>query len=270
MSAGSPCPAALHSQVAETIVINPPRFTRRRAASEALCSGLGLSPVRFSEGITGDMGHQRACTLAHRQAMAAARALPCLVLEDDLQLAGRDASLPPLPGDADLVYLSVSAFGCLPWTRDALALAWHRALQGLTLASVHDAHWLRLHSMSGGQAILYVTERGRAAWLQATRQAVRFGGPFDVFTAYAMRDVTVYAPHAPLFCEAPELQRDDLRRNARLLQQRLGFTRTPLVPRVAGDRTSVRFGGRVISVQVVEQAPGRLEWQVIDVAPAPG
>ena len=254
----------LSAAVAETIIINPPHLSNRRLASETLCGTIGLRQVRFSEGVSG-LPHQQACALAHRKAMQAVADLPCLILEDDLELAGETATIPPLPPDADIVYLSVTPFGCLPWTYENLAMARHRAIQGLTLASVHDADWLKLHSMSGGQAILYVTEKGLEAWRQATFQARRFGGPFDVFTAYAMTDVNVYAPHRPVFCESGPLQRDDLRQNPALLRKRLDFTRTSLRTFAAGDRTVVRFKGRDISVEAVEVAPTRLQWQVVEV-----
>ncbi|MFP7572456.1 hypothetical protein [Marivita sp. S2033] len=198
--------------------------------------------------------------------MNAVRTWPSLILEDDLKLASDTAVLPLVPEDADIVYLSVSPFGCLPWTYENLALSRHRAIQGLALASVHNADWLKLHSMSGAPAILYISERGLDAWKQATLQARRFGGAFDVFTAYAMKDVNVYAPHQPVFCESAELQREDLRRNAALFNQRLSFTRTPLRPFAAGDQTVVRYKRQTITVEAVEVNENTLQWAVVDVA----
>jgi hypothetical protein len=250
--------------VAETVIINPAHLTHRRQASERLCERAGLHRMRVSEGTSG-LPHQMACTLAHRRAMQSVTDLPCLILEDDLQLTAESATVPPLPADADLVYLSVTPFGCLPWTHDNLALARHRALQGLTLASVHDADWLRLSSMSGGQAILYVTERGRDTWIEATARAERFGGPFDVFTAYAMRQINVYAPQRPVFCEDPAQQARHLRDRAAHLKRRLAFTRTPLRTYAAGDRTTVTFKGQRITVEAVGTASNVLEWQVVAV-----
>jgi hypothetical protein len=254
----------LSKLVAETAVINPPQFPERRAASEVLCRALGLSPVRFTEGTTG-LPHQLACTRAHRDAMQSLSCWPALVLEDDLQLTTDQMALAPLPPDADIIYLTVSPFGCLPWTRENLGFARHRALEGLTLASVHDADWLKVHSMSGAPAILYVTQKGRDAWVEATLQAERFGGPFDVFTAYGMKDVNVYAPHQPMFSEDGNLQRGSLRDNIRLLEQRLAFTRTPLKPYMAGDTTVVHFKGQAISVEAQEVETGRLQWNVLAV-----
>ncbi|MFP7675588.1 hypothetical protein ACG74X_19790 [Marivita sp. S0852] len=254
----------LKNAVAETIIINPPHLQQRRTSSEALCKAIGLTQVRFSEGTEG-LPHQLACALAHRKAMNAVSAWPSLVLEDDLELASGAAVLPPLPENADIVYLSVSPFGCLPWSYDNLALARHRAIQGLSLASVHDADWLKLHSMSGAVAILYVTEKGLDTWKQATLQSRRFGGAFDVFTAYAMKDVNVYAPHRPVFCEDAALQRDDLRRNAALFEQRLNFTRTPLRTFEAGDQTVVTYKGQVITVEAVALTEDTLQWQVVSV-----
>lgn len=254
----------LNAVVAEAIVINPPHLAARRQASEALCKSIGFDRVRFSEGMSG-LPHQQACTLAHRKAMDSITDLPSLILEDDLELLDDAAVLPTLPADADIIYLSKTAFGCLPWAYENLALARHRAIQGLTLASVHDADWLKLHSMSGGQAILYLSERGLNAWRQATHQAQRFGGPFDVFTAYAMKDLNVYAPHRPVFCERGDLQRDDLRQNPAVFERRLGFTRTPLQPFAAGERTTVRFKHQMITVEAVEIAKGTLQWSVVKV-----
>jgi hypothetical protein len=257
----------LEGAVAETIVINPPHFPLRRTASQALCDSVGLKTVRFSEGTSG-LPHQLACALAHRKAMNAVRSWPSLVLEDDLELAADAPVLPLFPEDADIVYLSVSPFGCLPWTYENLAFARHRAIQGLALASVHNADWLKVHSMSGGLAILYLTEAGLDAWKQATLQSRRFGGAFDVFTAYAMKDVNVYAPHRPVFRESGELQRDDLRQNEALLNQRLSFTRTPLQTFAAGDRTTVNYKGQKITVEAVEPKDNTLQWSVVEVEKA--
>ena len=254
----------LNAVVAETLIINPPQFSDRRTSSEKLCVAAGLERVRFSDGTSG-LPHQLACALAHRKAMNAVCTLPSLILEDDLELADGSATLPPLPPDTDLVYLSVSPFGCLPWTYDNLAIARHRAIQGLTLASIHDRDWLKIHSMSGGQAILYVTERGLDTWKQATLQARRFGGPFDVFTAYAMADLNVYAPHRPVFCECADVQRDALRQNTALFERRLSFTRTPLRPFADGDQTVVHFKQQIITVEAREVKEGVLQWQVIHV-----
>jgi len=255
----------LADAVTQTIVINPPAFPKRRAAAIALCEATQLSNVLFSDGSSG-LPHQLACTRAHRKALETIQLWPSLVLEDDLQLSSNASALPPLPSDADIIYLSVTPFGCLPWSRPNLGIARHRALQGLTLASVYNADWLRLHSMSGGQAILYVTEKGRDRWLSATHQAERFGATFDVFTAYAMKDVNVYAPHAPIFSEDSALQRDSLRANQRLLKQRQSFTRIPLMPFVAGATTTVYFKGQKIEVQARPTKNGALEWNVLDVS----
>lgn len=258
----------LKTAVAETIIINPAHLQARRQASQALCDAIGATNVRFCEGTSG-LPHQLACALAHRKAMMSVTDLPALILEDDLELTGPPA-LPPLPADADIIYLSVTPFGCLPWSYGHLAIARHRAIQGLTLASVHDANWLRLHSMSGGQAILYVTQKGLDAWTQATFHTKRFGGPFDVFTAYAMKDVTVYAPHQPVFSERADVQRDSLRQNPAQLAKRLSFTRTPLRPFAAGDQTTVQFKGQVITVAAVAGQSGSLHWQVLGVEKAGG
>ena len=137
--------------------MNPPHLAHRRASSESLCAALGLTIARFSEGVSGH-ADQLACTLAHRKAMNSANAWPYLILEDDLELAGQSNPLPPFPDDADIIYLSATPFGCLPWTYENLAIARHQAIQGRTLASRYDDDWLKLHSMSGGQTILYVSE----------------------------------------------------------------------------------------------------------------
>lgn len=254
----------LKDAVCEAIVINPAQFTQRRAAAELLCDRIGFPRVRFSEGTTG-MPHQIACAMAHRTAIESVSTFPSLILEDDLELAGETTTLPAVPQDADIVYLSVSPFGCLPWTYENLALARHRALRGLTLCSVHDADWLKVHSMSGGQAIMYVTSRGLEAWRQATYKTKIFGAPFDVFTAYAMKEVNVYAPRRPLFCESGVLQRENLRQNTALFDQRLSFTRTPLQPFAAGEQTVVHFRGQHITVKAVELEHGKLQWAVVDV-----
>lgn len=257
-------PSALSKRVVQTIVINPPHLAQRRARAEALCAALALERVQFSEGVSGQP-HQLACALAHQKAMSKIENYPALILEDDLQRTSAEAILPPFPPDADLIYLSVTPFGCLPWTYENLALCRHRALEGLTLASRHGPDWLRLHSMSGGQAILYLTQKGRDVWHHATWQSRRFGGAFDVFTAYAMREVNVYAPTKPLLCESGKAQREGLQRNPTLLAKRLDFTSTPLRPLKAGERTQVHFRGRSITVEVSEFAENRLEWQVVRV-----
>jgi hypothetical protein len=253
----------LKDVVSEVIVINPAQFVVRREASVVLCDTLGFRRVRFSQGTSG-LPHQLACTMAHRGAMESVATLPSLILEDDLEIAGQSTTLPALPPDADIVYLSVSQFGCLPWTSENLALARHRALKGLTLTSVYNSDWLKVHSMSGGQAIMYVTTKGLDVWKQATLQAKRFGAPFDVFTAYAMKEVNVYAPHRPLFSESGVLQRDNLRDNDALFNQRLSYTSTPLKPFAAGDQTVVYFKGQKITVEAVGLETDRLQWVVVE------
>jgi hypothetical protein len=119
---------------------------------------------------------------------------------------------------------------------------------------------LRVHSMSGAIAILYVTEGGRARWKAAAEQALETGLAFDTCCAYAMEDVVVYAPYRPAFYETRHLQ-GRLKRVSPA--QREAWTRNSIKPAVEGDILIGNLGwGRVV-VQAVPSGRGGLKWHLL-------
>ncbi|MBB5514489.1 hypothetical protein FHS89_000487 [Rubricella aquisinus] len=240
---------------ASLTVIDGPSPFARRAHMEALLDGLSLT-ADFTDGATG-AHHAEACARAHLGALGGP--LPQIVLENDLALTGDGIALPPLPKDADIIYLGVSPFGALSPSPAHLEQVGRRVIHGLTLASVQDADWLRVHSMSGAIAILYVSERGRARWADAAREAIETGLAFDTCCAYAMRDVVVYAPHLPVFYEARHLQR---RLKRVTPAQREAWTRRPIRPVVEGDIRVGNLGWGRIMAQAVPGGSG-LEWKLL-------
>ncbi|MBK5934201.1 hypothetical protein C8N32_10273 [Rhodovulum imhoffii] len=234
-------------------VISLPMAGARRAHMQALLAGMGIIP-EFRPGVPARR-HALGCARAHLAATAGGAHLPLMVLEDDLALTG--AVLPPLPWDADIVYLGVSQFGCLPEQVAQEAGLGHRAIMGLALAAEAGEDWLRLYSMAGAIAILYLSDRGLEAWRAAMRRSLETGRPFDVFTAYAMPGLRVFTPRRPLFYESADLQRP----HARVPPvRRESWTRTPLCPVAEGDRRTGLTREGPLRVRAVRAGEG-LAWK---------
>lgn len=245
---------ALRDLIRECCVIHLPDCPGR---TEAVGEMLGRAdvPFRFSEGVRAGT-HAESCSLAHLKALRSIRELPALVLEDDAACFNPDITLPEFPADADVIYLGVTPFGCLPRQRSYVRRFGHRAFFGLTLASGVDDNWLRLHSMSGGLAILYVSERGRQVWMQAMKASLRRRAPFDVFTAYAMNSLNVYAPRQPVFYESQQYQRPLVRVTP---AHRLAWTSTPIRPRQEGEKQLIGAKNQ-FSAMVRRSESDELEW----------
>ncbi|WBU54218.1 hypothetical protein [Paracoccus sp. SCSIO 75233] len=251
----------LRDVIAECRVISLPGSTIRREHVTAVLGhqGIGFS---FSEGVKAKR-HFMGCSLAHRAALDAIDRLPALVLEDDVAPFTAEIGLPDIPQDADIVYLGVVPFGCLPDSEENIGRFGHRAASGLALASAAGADWLRLHSMTGAFAILYVSQRGLDAWRGAVAQALELRRPFDIMTAYAMNSVKVYTPREPLFYEAAHLQRP---LKFFTPTQRLGFTANPLRALAEGHQRIAHLGQEAVRVRAMSNKDGLLEWRLSEAA----
>ncbi|WP_282119496.1 hypothetical protein [Ruegeria atlantica] len=248
----------LSAIVADCRVINLPDNNSRRLHMTNLMNKHGIS-FSFSEG---SAGQSRAlnCARAHLAALESLKTLPALVLEDDVSALTEDLTIPEIPKDADVVYLGVSPFGCFPWIRRYVQRFGHRAHYNLALASTENSDWLRLHSMAGAIAILYVSPAGLDAWRHSTRAAIKRSKPFDVFTAYKMTSLNVYAPHCPVFYEEPSLQRP-LKHVT--MEQRLRWTTTPLTPVKEGTIVAAPTKGGAMRVRAEVCGDNRLEWSLL-------
>ncbi len=213
----------------------------------------------FSDGVNGQ-SHALNCARAHLAALDSIKTFPALVLEDDVSPATGNLTIPEVPKDADIVYLGVSPFGCFPWARPYVQRFGHRALYNLALASTENSDWLRLHSMAGAIAILYMTPTGLEAWRMAILAAIKRSKPFDVFTAYKMTSLNVYAPHRPVFLEEPSLQRPLKHVTP---EQRLRWTATPLSPVEEGMIVNAPTKGGTIRARADRRRDHHLEWSLL-------
>lgn len=236
------------------VVIDGLNNGRRRAHMQDLLNSQNITPI-FTNGVPGKT-HAEGCARAHHEVLSGDYPLPLMVLENDLSLFGLTLSLPQIPDNADIIYLGVSPFGTLP--SDIMDFG-RRPIHGLTIAEQVDDNWLRIHTMSGAIAVLYVTERGRLRWIEAAEEALASDLAMDTCCAYAMADINVYAPLNPVFYETRTLQR----RLKRLTPaQREMWTRTPISPVVEGDIRIGRLGWGEIIVQAVRDG-GALKWQML-------
>ena len=239
-------------------VISIPRQKRRRRHIAQHFGDLGIS-FQFIDGIKADR-KTRGVAEAHLNAFESAGAPPFMVFEDDVEFAGESLVLRDIPADADIVYLGKNADGCLPYDPEYAERFGHRSLTDLALASVHDADWLRLHSMVSAHAILFLTERATRMCMEEQRIARNRATPLDVRYAYLMSVLNVYAPHRPLFVEALDLQPDE-----KVSERRLHITHGPFPTARVGDIRTTQNRNESITVQVVEAEDGRLEWDVVDI-----
>ncbi|CUH44953.1 hypothetical protein [Ruegeria atlantica] len=248
----------LSAIVADCRVINLPDNNSRRLHMTNLMNKHGIS-FSFSEGSTGQ-SHALNCARAHLAALVSLKTLPALVLEDDVSTLTEDLTIPEIPKDADVVYLGVSPFGCFPWTRRYVQRFGHRAHYNLALASTENSDWLRLHTVAGAIAILYLSPAGLVAWRNSMRAAIKRSKPFDVFTAYKMTSLNVYAPHRPVFYEEPSLQRPLKHVTP---EQRLRWTTTPLSPVKEGTIVTMPTNGGAMRARAEVCGDNRLAWSLL-------
>ena len=239
------------------MVVSLPGARDRRQHIDAHFRRLGI-PHSFADGVSG-VGKIRGAARGHIRAFDAAPDPPFLVLEDDVECLLPAAELPDFPDSADAIYLGVNPHGCLPNQERYVQRYGHRSIENLALASVHDAQWLRLHSMISAHAILFLTDTARRAFREQLRIADRREIPLDVRYAYLMRELEVFTPTHPVFAESVDLQPPAKRTDARA-----NLTRRPLQPASEGEERTSHKRGWKLTARVVKSGPDKLDWEVVD------
>ena len=230
----------------ETLVLSLPEAADRGASAAALCARLGLD-WRFVDATRASPGWI-GCGLSHIRALRAwDGARPLLILEDDVAAGPAFAPIITVPADADAVYLGVSRYGAVEpvdYVGFVDVLAMEAAAPG----------WLRLHNMLGAHAILHLTPRWRTAASEAMIEALidRNWDP-DRGLAAIQGAFNVYAPLAPAFHQAPELQPE-----GRGWMQHQATASLPPAPQV-GDVVSIWVGDQQKPLRLVREG-ARLRW----------
>ena len=198
--------------------INLARAARNAREIESQLGTLGFRDVvRFPareipapEGTPDHLVHYVGCAHSHIDLLEELKGkLPALVLEDDAVASEDFAPRLALPEGVDAVYLGVSIAG----------------EAGISAVDVGGG-FARISGVFASHAVLYVSERYRAAVIASARDCVdRRHVPFDVGCAEIQKDFVVLTPHRPFFFQA----------DAREARNRWeGLTRTPLPIRAAG------------------------------------
>ncbi|EEW26534.1 glycosyltransferase family 25 protein [Rhodobacter ferrooxidans] len=241
----------------QAVVINMPKQRKRRRHMERLLTGLGIAHS-FSDGVDSTEFKVLNATLAHQGAMAKAKGLPFMILEDDLEFCAGSTALPGLPADADIVYLGLNTAGCFPRIREIHDQIGHSAVPDFVLARAHDARFARLFSMVSAHAILFVSARGRAAYAEALQLAANRRMPLDVSYAYVMGGLNTYAVLQPMFREAMALQI-----RTKSSEDRAAMTATPLRLASLGERRVGLKSKWEVEAEVVDDGRGGFAWSML-------
>jgi len=243
-----------------TAVINIPGQADRRDHITRHFAGIGMTP-QFIDGVTG-VGKIRGCAQSHAAAFDAMPSTPFMVIEDDVELLWDEPVIPDVPVGADTIYLGTNTGGCFPNSEENKANFGHRSLSDFALASEHDDNYLRMHSMVGAHAILFLNEEAKKVYRNQLRIANNRKTPLDVRYAYLMPQMNVYALRRPMFAEAQHLQA-----NAKTSQSRFEVTHSPLTPSRPGDIRVGEKRGKRVTAEAVDTGNGLLEWSVVDMVP---
>jgi hypothetical protein len=230
----------------ETVVLNLPDETARRASASAACEALGLD-FRFVDSIRcapGPIG----CGLTHIKALRAWNGeRPLLILEDDVATSHDADAAIAVPEVADAVYLGVSRYGAVEpvdYVGFVDLLAVERAEAGL----------LRIHNMLGTHAILYLTDRWRRAAIEAMLSSLADRGwDPDRGLAMVQSDFNVYALEQPIFYQSAEFLPVE-----RGWMQEAATRSLPILPDVESV-VPIQLGGEPRNVRLVRDLD-RLRW----------
>lgn len=154
--------------------------------------GLSRNPVRPS-GISE----------AHLNAIKFAKRFdgPVLILEDDLELSNLETIL-DVPDDSDAVYLGNMKFGAT--FAGAYSSAPKMTDNGITVQVIPDVYSnntniYRVISMTGGHAILYITQTYKTILENSCKLSIESGIAHDTYLATVQRLANVYAYNMPFF-----------------------------------------------------------------------
>lgn len=238
----------LDLRACRTVALNLPEDARRRESVTQVCADAGLNlalvdGVRASPGRTG-------CALSHLRALRAyAEARPLLVLEDDVRLTEDFRPEIRYPADADALYLGISNYG-------AIEPVDYTGFTNLVLADDVDGQWVRVFNLLGAHAILYLSDRFRAAAMESIVESLAdLDWAHDRGLARIQGRFKVYALRRPMFYQAADLQdRPDA-------HQQEAVTRFVLGSLAPGVTASVELGGVWRQMSLVREADGRLNWR---------
>lgn len=130
-----------------------------------------------------------ALSYSHHRALSSMEA-PCIILEDDcVEYEFRDTV--EIPSDADILFLGAWKDVPKPFRSGKFVPAYEKVTDDV----------LRLYSMLGSHAIMYVSERGRDAALKAYEMAIRTEVWNDVMLSRTLPFLNAYVLSKPLFAQ---------------------------------------------------------------------
>ncbi len=233
----------------ETVVVGRASDRLRADHMRRMTARLSLK-ARFPEGVTASPNFV-GCAISHiRACLQPDLATPFLLLEDDAVETERFTPRLSVPSDADIIFVGITSYGLAPGIGG-------RALERAAITEEVDQTWARVHSMTGAHALLFVSERGREAYVNAAKEYVtaRFR-PHDIALHYLARHLNLYALIRPAFYQAEKLQPEGKTFKA----ERASISDALL--RQEGQEVELPAGkyGR-LRLRLVRRDNGMLEWE---------
>ena len=230
----------------ETFALSLPGAGARRESIGALCAELGLG-ARLIDGVEAKPG-RIGCALGHLRALRLAPpGRPLLILEDDVAANEPFNPVLEVPDDADAVYVGVSLYG-------AVDLLDYVGFSNMIAADPVDDRLLRIYNLLSTHAILYVSDRFKAASAEAVLVALAdLDREHDKEMARLQETFVVYALRHPLFYQATALQRPESG------DRQEAMTKIELKPLPVGILGRIEVDGAWKSIVLSRQA-GRLRW----------
>jgi hypothetical protein len=130
-----------------------------------------------------------ALSVSHYRALSSMKA-PCTILEDDCIYYDFQNTV-EIPDDADILFLGVWKDIPRPFRSGKFVPAYEKSSDGL----------LKVYSMIGSHAIMYVSDKGRNIALKAYEMAIRAEIPNDIILSRALPFLNVYAFSKPIFAQ---------------------------------------------------------------------
>jgi len=183
----------------QTFVLNLPTNTMRVAHMTALCERFNLNWA-FVEGVKCRPPHI-GCNINHLRAYRQDQAkTPLLILEDDCEATDKFTNILDIPPDADVVYLGATSCGIVPELDS-------KAFEGAVIVTDHDEQFCRVHNMTSGHAVLFVTEKAlKLAIERSLFYTVEKFRPSDVGLAEIQSELIAYAYKQPMLYQSDKLQ----------------------------------------------------------------
>lgn len=128
-----------------------------------------------------------------------ALSVPGIILEDDCVKANFKSEL-NVPDDADIVFLGI-------WDMKRPAI---NSGKYLPAYENYNEDFVRVYSMSGSHAIMFVSETGKNIASQAYEVASRTGLWNDAILNRALPFIKAYAPKYPIFKQTSQLELTDI------------------------------------------------------------